>query len=307
MMNLILYTVYLMGVFLLFSESFSLLLRRIRLRHRLQAPVGGKDVLAPAYELLGNLASASLHRDISGSLVLWFLVFIFILIFFLALNSFTALTAFMVALISSAVPVLLMYIGLMSEQGRSSREGIAFVSELYRQYRACGSNMSQAMEEALANSRNFPLCARHTYRLLLHLRAAAGPSEIRSACSEFSFALGTVWGSMLSSCIRISEEKGLDISEGLGDILIQLKNASRRAEERKRLNSEANRMTTLLIPILYVGTVIVSVSYLGLSPEKFFSNQFMTPEGLLFFMIGIFLFIVNLAVLSLVSGSKLDY
>ncbi len=307
MMNYFLYAVYTIGLFVLFSESLSLIMRRIKLRHRLQSPVQEKDILAPASEWLGRLASVSFGKDVNGSLVMWSLVFLFLLIFFLAMNSFTPPTALLVALISASAPVLLMYIRLMSEQGKSSREGIAFVSEMYRQYRACGQNMSQAMERALENSKNFPLCARHTYRLLLHLRAASGPGEIRAACAEFSFALGTVWGSMLSSCIRISEEKGLDISEGLGDIVVQLKSASRRAEERKRLNSEANRMTTLLIPILYIGTVGVSISYLGLSPSKFFSNQFLTPEGLLFFMVGIFLFIVNLAVLSLVSGSRLDY
>ncbi len=307
MINYMIYTVYLIGLFVLMSASLQLIARRIRLRRRLAVPGQEKDVLEPLSAWLGRLASVSIKRDVSGSLVMWILIAVFLLIFFLALNSFTAPTALIVAVMAAASPVLLMYIRLMAEQGKSSQEGIAFVSEMYRQYRAANGNMSQAMERSLENSKTFPLCARHTYRLLLHLRAASGPAEIRKACSEFSFALGTVWGSMRSSCIRSSEEKGMDVSEGLGDMVLQLKSASKRAEDRKRLNSEANRMTTYLIPLLYAGTVFVSISYLGLSPKKFFSNQFFTPEGLLFFLIGLFLFIVNLAVLQLVSSARLDY
>ena len=307
MMNYFLYTLYMIGLLLLLSDSLMVISRRLQLRHRLAGPENPKDPLAPVTEYLGRLASVSFRRDVKGSLVLWILMILFLGIFFLAINSFALPTALMVALISAASPVLLMYIRLMSEQGRSSKEGIAFVSEMYRQYRASGGSMNTAMEKALENAKSFPICARHCYRLLLHLRAASGPQEIRASCSEFSFALGTVWGNMLASCIRLSEEKGMDVSEGLGDMVLQLKGASKRAEERKRLNSEANRMTTFLIPFLYIGTVIISVSYLGLSPRRFFSNQFLTPEGLLFFLVGIFLFIVNLAVLQLVSGSKLDY
>ena len=112
---------------------------------------------------------------------------------------------------------------------------------------------------------------------------------------------------MLASCVRLSEQKHMDVSEGLADMVVQLKSASKRAEDRKRLNSEANRMTTFLVPLLYLGTILISISYLGLTPRKFINNQFFTPEGLLFFLVGLFLFIVNLAVLQLVSGAKLDY
>ena len=172
--NYIFYTMFLGGLLILMSERLNLMLRRFRLRHRLSSAAEEKDILEPATAALGRLASVSLGRDINGFAMLWSLVFLFLVIFFLALNSFTAATAMLVAMISALSPVLLMYIKLMGEQGKSSREGIAFVSEIFRQYRVCGANMSEALEKTIENSKNFPLCARHSYRLLLHLRAASG-------------------------------------------------------------------------------------------------------------------------------------
>ena len=112
---------------------------------------------------------------------------------------------------------------------------------------------------------------------------------------------------MLASCIRLAAEKGSDISEGLSDISRQLSSAYKRSEERRRMNSEATRMTLFLVPLLYVGTVLMAVYYLGISPGQLLSNQFLSPEGLLFFLIGVFLFVINMAVLRALSNMKLDY
>jgi hypothetical protein len=66
-------------------------------------------------------------------------------------------------------------------------------------------------------------------------------------------------------------------------------------------------MTVFLIPALYVGTMTISVYYMGLEPQRLVRNQFATPEGILFFMVILFFFVVNLAVLELLRNQKLDY
>jgi hypothetical protein len=86
-----------------------------------------------------------------------------------------------------------------------------------------------------------------------------------------------------------------------------LSEANTRAQERDRLNSETARMTVFLIPILYIGTMAISVFYLGLAPAKLLRNQFTTPEGFLFFAVTVFLFILNLTVLELLRNQKMDY
>ena len=73
------------------------------------------------------------------------------------------------------------------------------------------------------------------------------------------------------------------------------------------MNSEAARMTMFLVPLLYIGTVFMAVYYLGISPAQLARNQFLSAEGLLFFLISLFLFVINTAVLKLLSNRKLDY
>nr|MCR4804176.1 hypothetical protein [Clostridia bacterium] len=153
----------------------------------------------------------------------------------------------------------------------------------------------------------FPVCKRHLYRLLLRLRSSGSPEEIREYTDQFSFALGTVWGHMLAVCIRMAASGGTDISAGLSDISDQLKNANARAEERKRLNSESFRMTLFLVPLLYAGTLLISVSYLDVSPLQLLRNQFGTPEGILFFLFIVFLMLANILILRAVSNTRIDY
>ena len=53
---------------------------------------------------------------------------------------------------------------------------------------------------------------------------------------------------MLAHDIYLAATKGTNIALAVEDILIQLREARTRAEERKRLNSEAIRMTFYMVP-----------------------------------------------------------
>ena len=119
--------------------------------------------------------------------------------------------------------------------------------------------------------------------------------------------MGTVWGHMLAVCIRMAARNGTDISAGLADIAEQLKAANARAEERRRMNSESLRMTMFLIPLLYVGTILLSIFYLDLAPGEYLRNQFGTAEGILFFLFIVFLMFLNLVILRAVSNTRIDY
>ncbi|MCF0150507.1 MAG: hypothetical protein HUJ80_03760 [Firmicutes bacterium] len=295
------------GFLLVFEESFSLSLRRLLVRKRLHRSIRKEVVLPPWLIGLGNLASSALGKEIDPLRVLFLLGFLFLAVLCLTVRILKPFFALGLSLIAAGFPVLLLAAGLSCQQSKSSREGIALATELSRRYRMENRNIYQALEQLVASDGDFPICRKHIYRLLLHLRASASPAEIRSACDAFAFALGTVWGSMLAVCIRVAAEKGTDISEGLTDIVVQLKSANRRSEERKRLNSEAARMTVWLVPVLYVATMALAVGYLDMSGEELMKNQFRTPEGLLFFSVSVFLFLFNRVVLKLVSAQKLDY
>lgn len=301
-----LYIAFLAGLGLIFRDCAAYIAMRIRLKKRLGKKIEKESSLPEWAIWPSRLASAALGKEISPVSALWGLAAVFFPVLALSLRSLSLPAAVIYSLLFCALPLLLLSLKLKDMQSRASREGIALVTELARQYRMQNRNIYRALEAAVSSDGDFPLCRKQIYLLLIRLRAASGGTEISSACRELAYALGTVWGSMLATCIRVSAEKGSDVSEGLSDIAGQLKAANRRMEERKRLNSEAGRMAMFMVPILYIGTMALSVGYLGIKPAELFRNQFISPEGLMMFLITALLFIFDLTLLRLISRASLD-
>ncbi len=297
---------YLSGLFLIFRDCLPYAAHRLRSGRRLGKGVKKESRLPRWAQAPARLASAALGKEIAPESVLGTLIFAFFAVFLLSCRSFKPFASLMYSLLLCALPFALLKLRLEDLRSRGSREGIALVTELNRQYRMQNRSIFRALETAASFEGDFPICRKQVYLLILRLRTASGSREIRKACEDFSYALGTVWGSMLATCVRVSAEKGSDVSEGLADIADQLKAANRRAEERKRLNSEAGRMTMYMVPILYIGTMASAVSYLEMSPAELARNQFLSPEGLMLFLLIILLFMFNTAILRLIERTRLD-
>lgn len=304
--NLVLYAAFLGGLFLLGEREFSALRKRIYLRKRLNSADMQKK-RGKAYEWLDRLLQAAIPKEVDTGSFMTFLVFLFVFIFILAVKNLKLVPALICAVMVTALPVLALVVRVEGSRTRGSREGISLVTEFYRQYRMKNLNVYEAIEATIDADGDFPNCRKQLYRLLLRLRASGSPAEIRQALDGFSYALGTTWGRMFATCLRMSVEKGADVSEGLEDIIGQLKNAASMAEDRKRLNSESARMTMFLVPALYAGTMLLAVYYLDVSPAKLVRNQFLTPEGFVFFLAIVILFAFNTILLRLVDDTRLDY
>lgn len=305
--SLIIYAVFLSGIFLLWERTFGSALKAFSMRKRLRRNKKSKIQQSKAVVYINNLMYSAFQKEVNGALFLGITVVLFTASFLACLKLFKFVTSFIAALMAAAVPLLVLVLKMEGDRTRGSREGISFVSELHRQYRICGRNVYTALEAAVSNPGDYPICRKHAYRLLMRVRSTGNPEEIKAETDNFAFSLGTVWGNMLAVSIRLALINGTDISEGLTDIIAQLKKANERAEERKRMNSESARMTIFLIPLLYLGTVVLSVVYLDVPLPQLLRNQFMTAEGLLFFLFSFFLFLVNLAILKLLSNTRIDY
>jgi hypothetical protein len=305
--NLLIYAIYFTGVFLFSEEGIAAAIRSFALRKRLKPESRGfLHEFAPA-EYLNKLLFAAFQKEVNGAAFFFGILMIFFISFVLGMRLFTLPTALLAALMASSLPVMVLVVRMENDRTKGSQEGISFVSELYRQYRINNKNIYAAMEATASSPADFPVCKRHLYRLLLHLRSSGNPDEIKEYTDQFSFAMGTVWGHMLAVCIRMAARSGTDISAGLADITEQLKAANARAEERRRMNSESMRMTLFLIPLLYAGTVLLSIFYLDVGPGEYLHNQFGTAEGILFFLFIVFLLLVNLVILRAVSNTRIDY
>lgn len=302
--NLALYFMLLSGIVLIFYNSFASLSGWLFLRRRLTLAKrdSSRSITGKLSELVYNVSG----KENKGRLLLAGIAMIFVFVFIIGNMYYSILVSLIIALLTAFVPIISLVSKLLSLRSRSSNEGQSFVGELYRQYRVSGKNIYSALETVSGHCSEFPVCGKQSYLLLLKLRAAGGKDEIRDSCRGFAASLGSVWGKTLAVCIECACG-GTDISDALIDIIKQLKQAKALQEEKKRLNSEATRMTTFLVPILYIGTVFISVKFLGLPFSKLLKNQFGTPGGFMLFTLGVLLFVLNSFVLSLITDSRLDY
>ncbi|HHX14377.1 MAG TPA: hypothetical protein GX726_05430 [Clostridiales bacterium] len=215
--------------------------------------------------------------------------------------------ALIIALIGSTLPCLVLYIRAVAIRLRGSYEGEALITEFLRQYRICDCNVDSALEQLVTGQAAIRRTRQSVYRLLLELRTAGHPEQVKRATDDFALALGTHWGRMLAANLCLGLTQGTHIGQAIEDILIQLREARSLTEERKRLNSESIRMAWFLVPAIYLATVLMAVNYLDLPLGHFLRNQFYTAEGFLFFALIVFLFLFNICLLSFVVNRRFDF
>ena len=291
LISLALYALYFTGLLLAFSRTVDAAVIRLKLRRRLTGPAA--------------LQKTSLDPALSRLLPVCGLIFIVGMV--LSAGILRLFAAVFISAAAASIPVLVLFARRGSLKRKAGKEGIAVVTELYRQYRIKDRNIYEAIDAAIASSGDFPACRRQLVLLLARLRDAGSKAQVIKACGRFSRALGTLWGRMLASCIEAAVLKGSDISEALSDIADQLGTARKLAEERKRLNSEAARMSVFLVPALYAGTMLVASRFLEVPPKDLLANQFASPEGLMLLVLSVFLFLVDLIILQSIDGSGTDY
>lgn len=297
------YLVFLIGIVFCEYNNIVILVQRYRLRHRLDLSESEGKLSA----ICRNLLAGALGKDIDG---IWLIIGVglaFVVTFVVAIRNFNVLSALLLAVFCSSMPVMVLFSKMQSMRNKGSQEGISLLTELYRQYKMNNLNMLKAVELTISSKGEFNICKKQLYIMLIRLQDAANNTEVRKCCKNMAFALGTNWSRSLATCIEISSTRGTDVSLALIDVIEQLKTAKKMAEERKRLNGESMRMTVVLVPLLYLLTIIVSLKYLNIPLLKFLNNQFMTPKGLFFFIVNLFLFVVNITIMNLIDSARMDF
>lgn len=205
------------------------------------------------------------------------------------------------------MPYVLCRIRLESIRRAASFEGEAFVTMLLSKYRMASFNMQRALELIAGDSHAPEVVARLIPNILLNIRTTGERAKIRAAFHPFEFAIDTNWSRMTAYNMALSCENGLDVSDALEDIIVQLREARNLTEERKRMNAETGRLVLFMVPVSYAFSLFLSVRYVGVETAKLFHNQFLTPQGFAFFIFIVFLFLVNAAILKIVGNKRFDY
>ena len=304
--DFLIYLSFAFGCILLMWRQIELLIMRCRLRHRLSKSVAAKekpDVLDRFLKLI----SESFSSERAAYIFFAFEIAILLVSYLLSYRNFGPLRALVISFISFLMPVMFLLVRMEKRRTKASFEGISLISELLRQYRMNNFNMQDAIEKTINAEGDYAISSKWLYRLLLRLRSASGPLEARDALLRFEFSYNTAWAHMLSQCIRISIEDGSDVSKAMSYIVTELKDAEALLEKRKILNSEATRMTLLMVPLMYVFCMGTAVMYLGTKPSHLLYNQFLNPTGYILFLLCMFLFVVNMLLITLITGYRLDY
>ena len=301
------YSGLLAGIWIVYCDELRSVWAKIKMRNRLKAR---RKALEPETKLekhLRSVLSIAVKKPMDPKHFLCCNAILFFLILAAGTQSTTVSYAFVMAVLISSMPYLLLRVRIETIRRKSSYEGEKLISEFLCQYRICGNNIYKTIEQVVLVSEGTKITGKLLFKLLLELRHTGNSLTIKEASDRFAYSINTGWSRMLANCIRISAVSGINVSLALEDILIQLRDARILFEERKRMNSESARMVIFLAPAMYVGTIVMSVKYLGIPFSKLLKNQLYTEQGFLLLLLIVFLFLINLALIEIINNQRFDY
>ena len=303
LIGICLYAAYFLGLYLCFHREAEYLRGRFYLKRRLAD--AGKKVPGKLEAKLSSLVFMAIGKQALGKETEALCAFLFILGYCVSSIHTGIFFSLITALLLASVPIISLVSIIQHQRNRSGKEGLVFTNSLYRQYVIGKGNMLTALEKVSEGKTEYPVCARQSYLLLLRLRSSEGKPDIRASVNDFSSAIGTLWAKNIGIAV-MSALEGYDVSEALLDISRRLKHAKEDEEEKKRLNSEAKRMTLFLVPFMYLITFFMSLGSLGLTLKGFLRNQFGDPAGRMLFFSIVFLFAFDYGILSVTLGKSSD-
>ena len=234
--------------------------------------------------------------------------FTIVIFLFVFLNSFRFVNIVISVLLSAfmaAIPYLIIRLKLEKLRSLGSNEAEILISELLIKYKIKNFNMEEAIEEVM-DSKGIVNTRQILSKLLIKLRSTRVDSELRDATRLFAYSIDTNWARMLASNIYQSSLSGINVSLSLEDILLQLREARKLKEERKRETAEPRRIF-YSIPLIYAFLHIIGIKYMGVDVNHYLKNQFTTPQGLLLLGLSFAGFVVTFFFLSLLNNKKFDY
>nr|WP_315024003.1 hypothetical protein [uncultured Aminipila sp.] len=305
LIEMLIYLLFLIGIVFVYSRDLMNYTAKLKSKHRLRERRRQLKDRSKLQKHFDCIAKATLN--IKGSYLMIFMSGVYFVVMLLAHGNLPIMSSIILATSIAAAPYMLLRIKFEGIRRKSSFEGEMIVSNFLNQYRIVNFNVYEALEKLLEESKNTKASNPFVLKMLLELRSTGNPKEIKNAVNKFASVINTNWSRMFAYNIQLAAEKGINVSLAIEDILMQLRDARTIFEERKRLNSEAMRIVVYMIPFLYVFTVVISLRYIGMSFIKFIENQLFTKEGFLFFTVSGVMFLINIAIMEIVSRQKFDY
>lgn len=188
--------------------------------------------------------------------------------------------AFIWAIISSLVPVALLYFRLYTLRIKVSYEGKELVNEVLNNYRIHHQNLPEAIDQSIRSFGNKqPHSKRMLMQLSIRLREARNDREIKEAVSQMVYTINSKWAILLASLFNIALIRGDDVTQGLMDISKDLAELEQVREKSRQLNIEGGLMLKILVPFLIVGSLYMLFTVFEFTVPKYLEYQFNNPIG----------------------------
>lgn len=303
--NICICLVFFTGIFFIFSADFINNIEKIKTKHRLRERRRELKERSQIEKHFDCITKTTLN--IKGEYLIIFMFIIFFIVMLIGIRNLSIVTTITIAISIAIIPYMLIRIKFEAIRRKSSFEGEMLISNFLNQYRIVNFNVYEALEKMLEESKTTKTSNPLVLKMLLELRNASNPKQIKNAVNKFANIINTNWSRMFAYNIQLAAEKGINVSLAIEDILLQLRDARTIFEERKRLNSEAIRIVVYMIPLLYVFTVVMAIKFIGISLNKYVQNQLFTREGFLFFIVSSVMFLTNIVIIEIVNRQKFDY
>ncbi len=214
------------------------------------------------------------------------------LFFFVA--TIKALSFFMSLIIAAGfglLPYILLKWRLSKGRNDASKEAEELLQVLLQSYRINNCNMPLSLQYVISENSYGRL--RHTKgilaKLFLNYGRAKNNLEIKEACEEFAYSIGTNWANTLANNFYRSLADRAQVLLSLEDLNSELMSARNLKEEQRRMNFESI-VLILFTPVTYI-LLLVFANFMGTSPKQYLQMQFSTPQTIFLFL-GIVLFMV---------------
>lgn len=301
-----LYVFIILGLLLIFQKDIKAVVWRLRMFRRLKT----RKKQVEENELMRHLdmlVATVVSPRFSGEHLLVLTGVVFAMVMIPGVQSYKPHTALFFALMIGIMPYFFLRIRLENIRHKASFEGEVFITALLSKYRITSFNMQRALELLIEDEKMPEMCKKLIVPAIMKARMTGEEEKIKKAFDEFNFAVNTNWSRMAAYNIAVAFSKGIDVTGALEDIMMQLREARMISEERKRLNSEANRLVMFMVPVSYMMSLVLAVKYVGVEPAELVKNQFFTPQGFAFFIFIVFMFLVNVALLKILENKRFDY
>lgn len=250
------------------------------------------------------LTSQEFKGKYTIDLILMLLLFLLLFgIRIFSVLSFIEMVAYTAVLL--ALPITYLFIRLQNRQSKGSLEGEEFLSDLLGFYMVSGS-MLYALESCVDKSDKLPLLSKSLITLINGLDNYRTDDELRYHLIRFENVIGTKWCKRLTNSIYSDVRYGINQTKAIESLIKDLDYGRTLFEDSKRLNSETVVLIKYMSPVMYVGSLLTAVYYLGMPLSNLIHNQLFDPTGVKMFAFIVIGMLINYSMLHYMNNNKLD-